>query len=754
MRRQPAQSDGPDSDDDDNNSPAAAFFSREYLAERGRAASSAIKTRGHGLAKWLDSPKGRGILKCTLAYTIASLATFLSPISDFLGKPDGKHVVATITVYFHPARTSGSMIEAVLIATVAVFYAELVSILSMCVSVLVGGTWGMVSLAHALVLIVFIGGGFGFMGWVKQRMNNPLVNVGSTLASLAIIGVVTKETAVLTNVFSNQKIVQIFKMLIMGVVTTTAVNLLVWRVSAIALLRESMKGASISLGDMLVMVTSGFLSGSEDVVSPQFTAASSAYHSVYPQMTKNLREAKFERYFLGQERIYFLERAVVKSMETLAQSIGGLRSAANTQFSLLKESGGELISGMASPRPPPHSLNVPGSSTVKGGKDVFSILSAIDEASEESTGEDERDRLKNGSLRSGHPTGFSTLQTPSDIFDLFIALLGPSMKSLAYTLSEVLRDPPFGSAPDYEITINDHFRESLTDALGLFNAARKDALQELYRTIELDRSRSEEIQADFEEVAAACGHFSFSLQAFAEEMQKYLDVLDDLKHANEETKRSWQWLKWWRKKNEHNQGISALPYHDAEERETLIKPIKKTAMPRGVPDSMIQRQDTYSWQAAPESSRVVATFSQRLLRMLRGLARDDSKSISFPHATTSLFLTLVSPFWLKSRYRSHPMGYARVPARDQGRLPTLERGMGPPFIHDRLFYDCWGIEYHRLVSFPRDPDWRHSLGGELEHQSRQRSGTHRPRIHRRFLELLDDCRTWQGTARSHGHTCL
>ncbi len=75
---------------------------------------------------------------------------------------------------------------------------------------------------------------------------------------------VTKETAVLANVFSNQKIVQIFKMLIMGVASTTAVNLLVWRVSAVALLRESMKKASTSLGDMLAMITSSFLSGSEE----------------------------------------------------------------------------------------------------------------------------------------------------------------------------------------------------------------------------------------------------------------------------------------------------------------------------------------------------------------------------------------------------------------------------------------------------------------------------------------------------------
>ncbi len=138
-----------------------------------------------------------------------------------------------------------------------------------------------------------------------------------------------------------------------------------------------------------------------------------------------------------------------------------------------------------------------------------------------------------------------------------------------------------GRDPDYTITINDNFRQSLTDALGLFNAARKDALQELYRTIELDRTRSAAVQADFEEVAAACGHFSFSLQTFGEEMQKYMDILDDLKHINEQTRRSWQWLKWWQKNRPR--ATSALPYNDPEERKPSSGQHGRQPCPRGFP---------------------------------------------------------------------------------------------------------------------------------------------------------------------------
>lgn len=605
-----------------------SLFSREGFSERLDVLSQRSKAAALRWWAWLDSPKGRGVLKCTLAYTIASLWTFWSPLSNLLGKADGKHVVCTITVYFHPARSAGSMIEADLIAIVAVLYATTISIASMAASVLFGSVLGWVTFAYIVVLVVFVGTSFGFIGWIKQKLNNPSVNVGCTLASLGIINVVTKENATYTSVFSNTKILQMLQILVFGISTTTAVNLLVWRVSARSLLRESMTKASTSLGDMLSMITHGFLSGSEEeLTSPEFKKASAAWSSSYAQMTKNLKEAKYEHYLVGHYKIYQLDKSVYKSMETLAQSIGGLRSAAHTQFELLKEPPAEppLPSGAMSPGGTAlytPSFNRSLSSFLKSGRDRYAVLSAIDEAPNESSGEEDADNSKDVSRRGSASTEAPAFRTPSDIFELFIALLGPSMKSLAYTLSGVLREPPFGASPDFDITINDHFRQSLQDALGLFNAARADALQELYKKIELRRPTSEKTKADFEEVAAACGHFSFSLQTFGEEMTKYLDVLDDLKHASENRRRSWRWLVFWNKPKPSH-ALALLPFEEPE-RESLIKPIRKSQLPRGIPDSMIQRRDTYSWQAAPEANKVVQTFAQRLLRFFRFLARDDS----------------------------------------------------------------------------------------------------------------------------------
>ena len=57
-----------------------------------------------------------------------------------------------------------------------------------------------------------------------------------------------------------------------------------------------------------------------------------------------------------------------------------------------------------------------------------------------------------------------------------------------------------------------------------------------------------EAEADLEEVSASCGHFSFSLLEFGEQLQEMLGILDELQLEVEERPngRSWSWLKIWR----------------------------------------------------------------------------------------------------------------------------------------------------------------------------------------------------------------
>ncbi|CAH0004839.1 unnamed protein product [Clonostachys byssicola] len=582
------------------------------------------KEKAEAVWQWVNSEQGHGVLKCTFAYLLGSMGTFWPPLSDFLGHRDGKHVVATLTVYFNPARSAGSMLEAIAIAIIAVIYAVLVCLLSMLI-VILGRKLDIVDAAHFLVLVVCIGGGLGFVGWVKQKMNQPLVNVGSTLTSIAIISVVTKEESIQDGYFSAVKIVQVLKMLVLGISFTSAINFLVWPVSARRVLRTAIVKASLALSDKLSIVSESFLNGSEEELkTKEYAQIRDSYNSAYSQITKMTREAKNEYYVVGREKLYQLDKALVKSVERLSQAIAGLRSALDTQFTLLKETptgSQQILDNVPLVLSPQTSPKIP-----RTLSELFVApigdLSAINESDEDQKSQKNLPRPKSDPSLDQTPM----FRYPSDIFAHFIELLGPSMKSLSYTLSEALRESPFGDDPIAHVKVNTQLRRSLQDALALYNEARGKALQDLYTSVELGRSRSEEIQADFEEVAAACGHFSFSLRAVAEEMDAYLLVLEDLQFVQESSNLSWNWLKFW-KHFSFGRKKEGLRFTDPEQEELLpsqkVNRLKQSALPKGIPKQMISRRDTFNWDAAPHANRMKRAFSQKVLKLMRFLTRED-----------------------------------------------------------------------------------------------------------------------------------
>ncbi|KOS23381.1 Uncharacterized protein ESCO_006596 [Escovopsis weberi] len=600
-------------------SAASIEYTSESLHALGRKAKRSILT----LCRWLNSDDAHQVLKCTLAFLLGTSATLWSPLSNFLGHRDGKHIVTTLTVFFHPARTAGSMIEAIGIALVAVVYAELVCLLSMVIAVISRALVGSATPAHAIVLVVCIGGGLGFIGWTKQHMNRIPVNTASTLASIAIISVITQEEAVLDGYFSGDKIAQMLKMLLLAIAFSVAVNLLLWRLSARKMLRQSLISASEALSDRLSYITRGFLDGSEsEVNSPEYAQVNAQYNAALGKMVTSLHEAKLEHYCLGSERMCQFDERLVKSLESISRAIGGLRSSLNTQFSLLKEESPDLPArpkSPVSPGPAQASTSPASQRSIPTLREsVSNRLAVIEEDSDEGRASP-RNRTD--------PTLDRTpvFRVPSDIFALFIALLGPSIKSLAYTLSEILRENHFTEDPKRPIIVNDQLRQSLADALELYNDARGSALQELYRSIELGRTRSAAIQADIEEVAAACGHFSFSLQAVAEEIGPYLDALEDLEEASFGSDvRTWEWAKFWRrwgpKDEEHGKPLEL-------ENELLLpkSPANKSdpTVSKGISKPLLNRRDTYNWDASPDASGLARHASQFILRLLRFFTRED-----------------------------------------------------------------------------------------------------------------------------------
>ena len=67
-------------------------------------------------------------------------------------------MVCTVTVWFHPARSIGSMHEATILAVIGLLYSAFISFTSMGISMFFGER-GLLVVGHVIVLVLFVGGG-------------------------------------------------------------------------------------------------------------------------------------------------------------------------------------------------------------------------------------------------------------------------------------------------------------------------------------------------------------------------------------------------------------------------------------------------------------------------------------------------------------------------------------------------------------------------------------------------------------------
>ena len=593
-----------------------------------------VKVLVEKIWSFVVSRTGQGILKCSFAYLLASMGTFVPFLADYLGDQDGKHIVATCAVYFHPARSQGSMFEAAFLAALAFAYAAFIAFTSMGVEVLFDRKLDFIALGHVIVLVVFCGGGLGFIGWVKQKLGNPLVNVACSLTSLAIITVLTKEESVREAEFSPDKIIQVMKMVLMGIVAVTVVNFTILPISARKDFQKDLVEITDSMGDMLAMITRGFLTGSEEELQQRgFQEASTRHKTQYAALSKNLREAKWEHFVFGTENQYAIETKLLNCMRRLSQNIGGLRSAATTQFSILNQAqpvgGATPIASVYTPTTAGLSNRLARIDSWMSFQENFATLDAIDEGIQEMGSQ-------TPTLNDEDNNGLPTARNPTEIFERFIMHLGPSMKSLAFTLKKILDELPYGDDPKFKVAINPHFRSSLDSAIDLYSNARSDALKLLYKGKALSMSRPTGLEADFEEVAASCGYFSFSLQDLAEEMKTYLDILEELKEELDQptSKRlSWRWVKFW-ERNSRKEVRRAGTEDDEEEQNTLIPGTQDEELQREQPSPAYTQNDSFGRFPKPDRS---ATIGHRFWNFTRPLRRDETKFAIKVGAGAALF---------------------------------------------------------------------------------------------------------------------
>ncbi|KAJ8099913.1 Fusaric acid resistance protein-like-domain-containing protein [Lipomyces tetrasporus] len=421
-------------------------------------------------------------LKCSLTYFLASLTVFSSTISSLLGSGDGKHLTATVTVYFHPSRTVGSMIEAFTFAELALVYSTILSCCSM-VTAAFFRKLDLLWVGYAIVLVVFCAGGLGSIALMKHKMGKQTFNTACSVASTAFTRILVREGSVQEGIVSFSKILQVGLLVNIGVFIAATVCFTVFPVTANSKLKAACNKLMNTYSHILAIITKSFLSGT-DVSKTEIEELFQNAGGLISSLDSIVQEVKYEHYVRGTEAEYFLQMRLVKSIQSITQHLGGLRSSLQMQWNLTN--------------------------------------------------------LHPGQTRS----------SCGELFDIFVYYLGPPMKSLTYTIKNILEVLPFDdkNSPKYEVRLNSRFGSSLNLALDLFSSARMKALKEIYsQDIFSQQANRAELAIHLEKVASTCGLFSQGLEDLAREIYNIIDILKEYEnYAARGRPKSWWWLLFWK----------------------------------------------------------------------------------------------------------------------------------------------------------------------------------------------------------------
>ncbi|KAG1889875.1 Fusaric acid resistance protein-like-domain-containing protein [Suillus subluteus] len=410
----------------------------------------------------------KNVLKCAVAYLIASLFTFSPYLSGFfsdisapgagngLPSPTG-HMIATIAIYYNPAKTIGGMMEADSYCSIAFLYAAFVCLGSMSMfwslEVRPGWEW----LGDALV-ILWVGVSMWGLTWIRAWMDKPTFNSACSMAAIILSIVIVKEGGW-------EVLLQVSSVVLVGTLISNVVCFTLWAQSATDNLQLNMTKTLDSFATLLGMLTNTFLL-EEPIHQPsqdKIHKAVENHQASFTSLKKNLGEAKSEwfsglRGRGGKESRQAYEDAV-DSLTRLAQHLNGLRSGTRLQYELTKaHSEGRLTlkrrdpSGYCSP----------------SGKGR---------------------RMSNGGSDMRDDTDEVLLQAAADMFGDLVDDLGPPLKALTRTCTasferlreafaqskHVQRETPF-QPHDFHILIDEIGR-----ALFTFETTSNHAVMRLYK---------------------------------------------------------------------------------------------------------------------------------------------------------------------------------------------------------------------------------------------------------------------------------
>ncbi|EGG02122.1 uncharacterized protein MELLADRAFT_91665 [Melampsora larici-populina 98AG31] len=614
----------------------------------------------------------RNILKCSIAYLIASLFSFYDPLSDLLVRPfgldgpfSGAHVVATIVTHYRPAATVGAMMQANHYALWGLIWLAVMIVGSTMTAVLIHSR----IVSHAIVLLVFVGFGFGTMNWVKQK--SP--GFASTCSIIGVISsvIITREGSIHYGYIDFEKSLIYSEIIVIGMFISNLVCLGFWRGSATTRLQKDIDKTLDSFSTLLGMLTKTFLLD-ESIYTDQESLMESIdrHHASFTSLKSSLDAASYEFFEPRIQKSQASYQELVASMNRLAQHLTGLRSGCGLQYELMEAA-----------RHQPHANR---------DTDTQSLLSNIS---------------------NQEPLG-----PVKEVFTAFCETVGPSLKTLMASGTACFHEikssghkkkPAHSSANPIDIEPGEsidalmHMRSQLQQVLETFQDVHSSAMKRLFENFAmstranstahpydqsdpfadvvgtLEPNRNEEIFLMY--------FFLFNMEEFMRELCHLLEIFADIR-ADEEAL-EYETRKWWRQLYQRLDLSNLFRVQPGTTSETGPKPRARQMRPKLTavlpqdPKKLRPFPATYSGKQAGEQNRALPNSSfDRIKRVLY----DFFQSLGDPDMKTAIkvgggaavmafpaFLDVTRPLFHKYRGQWAIVTYVIVMASTLGQTNFL-----------------------------------------------------------------------------------
>ncbi|CAE7150897.1 unnamed protein product [Rhizoctonia solani] len=459
------------------------------------------------------SPLQKKVLKCSIAYTLGCLFTFVPALSNILtdivplGSQQGPsptgHMVATVAVYYNPAKTIGGMIEADMFCLVGAAFASFASLMATdsfwFFEVQPGWEW----LADFLVL-AWLGLAMTLIAWSKIWVSKPTFGSACSMTSIILFVVIVKEGG--TDVLA-----QVLFITALGITISNLVCFGLWPESATTNLQQEMTKTLVSFSTLLKMLTSAFLLDDVTVRRQTLVQAVEAHQKSFTSLKKVLAEARVERCDPRIQRTAKVYDEAVLGLNHLAQHFGGLRSGTKLQFELIQSR------KKARTKSNPKGLGESGKGVDMDGKD--------DEDS----------------------------KTAEALFGSLVGDVGPPLKKLSEVCVEALGEMSnaFQSVrqSDSDPGVFSGLKREIDQTLFKFESTSESAVMRLFRRGDGGDngvSQSNEALDKENETVLLVFFFIFTLKEFARDLMALIDVMNAIyitERAIALEKSSWGWIR-------------------------------------------------------------------------------------------------------------------------------------------------------------------------------------------------------------------